>query len=91
MALDTLVMETVGRLAEGGRELSPVAVKAAVQVARTVVQLREDLRGPSLIGEVVIQLRHRRVLLTPDLVERVLGTYARLVLELDIQEINEFG
>ena len=91
MGLDTLVLETVGRAAEAGHDVGPVAAKATVQVARFVIELDGSLAGGGLIAEVQAQLRRRFVLLTRAQVEAVLVAYTRLVVELEIEEVNELG
>jgi hypothetical protein len=91
MGLDTLVMDTTRRLADAGWAVSPVAAKAAIQLARHLVVVEEELSGDALIDAISVRLRRQRVLLTPEHVGRILGAYARLVVELDITETCELG
>lgn len=91
MGLDTLVLDTCQRLEDSGAAVSPVAAKAAIQLARHLVVMDEELVGEDLLAAVSFRLRRQRVLLTPAAVGRVLGAYARLVVELDITETCELG
>jgi hypothetical protein len=91
MGLDTLVLDTCQRLEDSGEVVSPLAAKAAIQLARHLVVMDEELVGEDLLAAVSFRLRRQRVLLTPTAVGRVLGAYARLVVELDITETCELG
>lgn len=89
MGLDSLVWETTATLEEQGRTLSPVVVKATVQVARMAVQVNEDLSGDALVEQVRMSLRARRVILPADVVRAILVAYVLVVGELDILEVSE--
>lgn len=89
--LDSMVRETTHKLATGGVILSPVAVKAAIQMGRALLAASDDLRGDALGELVSAQLRHRRVLLSPALARQVLVAYAAVFLELEVLEVNEFA
>lgn len=91
VGLDALILETCGRLARAGMPMSPMVVKAAVQVAREILHaLDEGPERDELVAQVTQRLRRRYVLLTPAHVSAVLENYGRLVLELDITEVTEF-
>lgn len=89
MGLDSVVWETLEKLEASGLELSPVAVKATVQVARLVVSGPEKLEAEALVDAVTEQLRHRRVILPSQRVREILMAYLAVIAELEIQEINE--
>lgn len=89
MSLDTLVIETIGALAEQGHEMSPMVMKATIQVARQLVVVHEGLAGDALVDEVVLHLRRRHVLLSKRAARAALVAYIRVVAELDVVEISE--
>lgn len=89
--LDSLVRETTQRLAEGGLEMSPTAVKSAIQMGRALLAARDELRGEALGEAVSAQLRHRRVILSPAVAQRVLQAYAAVFVDLEVLEVNEFA
>jgi hypothetical protein len=90
MGLDTLVQETCTLLAEAGIDVSLVAAKAAIQVARSVVQGPDGHEADALISVVTDRLRGCGVLLPSSCVKAVLTTYARVIVNLEVAEINEF-
>ena len=89
MSLDTLVMETISTLAEQRQTLSPMVVKATIQVARRLVVEHEGLAGDALVEQVALHLRHRRVLMPISSVRAALVAYIRVVADLDVVEISE--
>ena len=91
MGLDALVHETCAVLDEEGISVSPVAAKAAIQIARFVVQEPVERDTDGLIRAVAERLRARRVLLPLDVVREILTTYAQVIVVLDVLEINEIG
>lgn len=91
MGLDALVQETCTTLAEDGVDLSLVAVKATIQMARLVVQGPVEREADELVAIVSSRLQARRVIMSPDRVQAVLTTYAQVIIGLDILEINEFA
>ena len=91
MGLDALVHETCATLKEEDIVVSPVAAKAAIQIARFVVQEPTERNTTDLVETVVNRLRARRVVLPADIVLAVLTTYTRVIIVLDVQEINEFA
>ena len=91
MGLDALVHETCAHLEEEGIQVSPVAAKAAIQLARFVIQEPVERDTEALVQEVVDRLRARCVVMPPNLVLAVLTTYARVIVVLDVLEINEFA
>ena len=91
MGLDTLVLETCEQLDGEDWDLSPHVVKAAIQVARWVVEELEDEGVEELVEAVCQRLRCRRVLLSHGHVQAILTAYARVISSLDIAEINELG
>ena len=90
MGLDSVVWETTAKMEERGVELSPVVVKATVQVARATVGGPEGPQGQALVELVTERLHHRRVILPVRTVREILVAYLAVVAELDVQEINEF-
>jgi len=88
-SLDTLVTEVCDRLAADGLKVSAWVAKAAIQSARRVICGQPTLDVEELALRVSAELRHHRVLFVPDMVEEVLVTYVRLVIELDIEEVYE--
>ena len=91
MGLDALVQETRTLLAEDGIDLSLVAVKATIQMARLVVQEPVEREADELVAIVSSRLRDRSVIMPPGRVQSVLTTYAQVIVVLDILEINEFA
>ncbi|MCB9744835.1 MAG: hypothetical protein H6741_03900 [Alphaproteobacteria bacterium] len=89
LSLDTLVEEVRERLEADGLAISARVVKAAIQSARWVICMHEDLDVEELALQVSEELRRHHVLFVPDMVEEVLVTYVRLVIELDIEEVYE--
>ena len=91
MGLDALVHETRASLVAGGENVSLIAVKSAIQLARQVVQEPTDRSTEELVVTVTERLQHRKVILPIDVVRGVLNAYARVIVELEILEINEIG
>lgn len=91
LELDSLVLETRARLGEEGVQMTPTAIKAAIQMGRALLAHRQGLAGEALGEAVSDQLRGRRVLLPPAVAQRVLAAYAAVFLELEVEEVNEFG
>ena len=91
MGLDALVHETCAHLEEEGMAVSPVAAKAAIQIARFVVQEPVERESSELVDTVVDRLRARRVVLPANTVLAILATYTRVIIVLDVLEINEFA
>ena len=91
MGLDALVHETCANLEEEGVMVSPIAAKAAIQIARFVVQEPTERDTSELVGTVVDRLRARRVVMPASTVLAVLTTYTRVIIVLDVLEINEFA
>ena len=87
MSLDTLVMETIHALEIQRQEVSPLVVKATIQVARHLVTVHDGLAGDALVESVVLHLRKRHVLLSRPVARAVLATYVRVVSELEVVEI----
>ena len=91
MGLDALVHETCAHLQEDGLNVSPVAAKAVIQIARFVVQEPIERDTDELVSTVVDRLRARRVVIPASMVLAVLTTYTRVIIVLDVLEINEFA
>ena len=91
MGLDSLVRETCAHLSEEGLEVSPVAAKATIQLARFVVQEPIERDTEALVETIVGRLRARCVVMPANMVLAVLTTYARVIVLLDVLEINEFA
>mgnify|MGYP001359994237 CR=1 FL=1 len=91
MGLDAVVQETVAVLKEEGFEVSLMAAKATIQIARFVVQEPVERDTEALLAAVNERLRARCVLLPTELVREVLATYTQVIVVLDVLEINEFG
>ena len=91
MGLDALVQETVTVLKEEGIEVSLVAAKATIQIARFVIQEPVERDTNGLVLAVQERLRARRVLIPAEIVREVLATYAQVIVVLDVLEVNEFG
>ena len=91
MGLDALVQETVTVLKEVGFDVSLIAAKATIQIARFVVQEPVERDAAALVSAVQDRLRARCVLMTSELVREVLTTYAQVIVVLDVLEINELA
>ncbi len=91
MGLDALVQETCTTLEESGVQISLVAAKAAIQIARFVVQEPVGRDQEELCMEVADRLRSRKVILPVEMVQSVLSAYAEVIVVLEILEINEIG
>ena len=91
MGLDAVVHETCAMLAEEGVDVSPVAAKATIQLARYVVQEPVERDTAAITRVVAERLRARRVVLPVEAVREVLEMYAKVIVALEILEINEFG
>ena len=91
MGLDALVHETVAHMQEEGFTISPFAAKAAIQIARFVVQEPVERNTDELVSTIVDRLQARRVVLPAKTVLAVLTTYAHVIVVLDVLEINEFA
>ncbi len=89
LSLDRIVHELCDLMADDGHPVSPRVAKAAVQSGRHVVCIHDGLRAEELAERVSWELRGSHVLLPPQLVERLLVTYGRLVIELDITSITD--
>lgn len=85
MSFDTVV----ARVARTLGDVSPVVVRAVVQVSRHSVKdvVRVDL--VALADEVAHVLRHERVVVGPTLVARVLRAYVAQVDDLDVVQVSE--
>ena len=91
MGLDAMVHETRSSLVADGTEVSLVAIKSAIQLARQVVQEPVKRSTNELVATVTDRLQHRKVIMPLDVVQKVLNAYARVIVEMDILEINELG
>ena len=91
MGLDALVQETVTVMKEEGVEVSLVAAKTTIQLGRIVVQEPIERDSDELIGAVYRRLRGQRVLIPIEVVQKILATYAQVIVTLDVLEINELG
>ena len=91
MGLDALVHETQSSLAASGTVVSLVAVKSAIQLARQVVQEPVDRSTDELVVAVAERLQQRKVIMPTDVVRTVLNAYAKVIVDLEILEINEIG
>ena len=91
MGLDAMVHETQSSLAAQGVDVSLVAVKSAIQLARQAVQEPVERSTDELVVTVAARLQHRKVIMPMDVVAEVLNAYARVIVEMDILEINEIG
>jgi len=89
LSLDRVVHELCDLMEDDGTPISPRVAKAAVQSGRQIVCRYDGLCADELATRVSLELRRARVLLTPTLVERLLVTYGRLVIELDITSITD--
>ena len=84
MGLDSLVEETCTMLSEAGKDVSLVAAKATIQLARFVDQ-------DELCSEIAARLQRRKVIMSVEHVQAVLLAYAQVIVALDVLEINEIG
>ena len=91
IALDDLVYETCTKLETLGIVLSPYACKAAIQVSRQLMLVGSPAAGVDLEQEVSLRLRQRRVLLDPQLTGEILRAYGRVVMGMQIAEVQETG
>ena len=91
MGLDALVQETVTVMKEEGFDVSLMAAKATIQIARYVVQEPVDRDTSELIEAVTDRLRAQCVLIPVDIVREILAPYAQVIVVLDVLEINELG
>ena len=91
MGLDAVVYETCAYMREDGLDVSPVAAKATIQLARIVVQEPVERDTEALTETIVNRLRTRCVVMSSEMVLAVLTTYARVIVVLDVLEINEFA
>ena len=91
MGLDALVYETRSSLIAEGADVSLVAVKSAIQLARQVVQEPVARSTDELIVTVSDRLQQRKVIMPIDMVRRVMSAYAAVIVELEVLEINEIG
>ncbi len=91
LTLDAMVMETCSALDEAGHEVSPVAVKATIQLARFTVQEPRDRTTDELISDVTQRLRARRVIVPRAVVGEIVRAYAAVFVALEVLEINEVG
>ena len=91
MGLDALVRETCTVLEEDGIVISLVAAKATIQLARRVVQEPVERDQEALCCTISDRLRSRRVLMPVSSVRHVIQVYARVIVSLEILEINEIG
>lgn len=91
MGLDAVVLETCAMLSEEGTEVSPVAAKAAIQLARFVVQEPVERESEALARVVSQRLQARSVVLPVAVVREILEMYAKVIVALDVLEINEIG
>ena len=91
MGLDAVVLETCAMLAEEDIDVSPIAAKAAIQIARFVVQEPVERKSGEIARVVAERLQARSVLLPSSIVKDVLEMYTKVIVALDVLEINEFG
>ncbi len=91
MGLDALVRETCVSLEEDGIVISLIAAKATIQLARRAVQEPQERDQDELCSVISERLRSRRVLMPVPSVSDVIQAYARVIVSLDILEINEIG
>jgi hypothetical protein len=91
MGLDALVRETCVSLEEDGIVISLIAAKATIQLARRTVQEPLERDQDELYSVISDRLRSRRVLMPAPSVRDVIQAYARVIVSLDILEINEIG
>ncbi len=91
MGLDALVRETCAFLEEDGIVISLIAAKATIQLARRTVQEPLERDQDELCSVISDRLRSRRVLMPVPSVRDVIQAYARVIVSLDILEINEIG
>lgn len=91
MGLDAVVLETCAMLAEEDIDVSPIAAKAAIQIARFVVQEPVERKSGEIARVVAERLQARSVLLPSSIVQDVLEMYTKVIVALDVLEINEFG
>jgi len=91
MGLDSLVRETCTVLEEDGVFISLIAAKATIQLARRVVQEPQERGQEELCSAISERLRSRLVLMPVASVRDVIQAYARVIVSLDILEINEIG
>ena len=91
MGLDAVVQETVSVLREEGFDVSLMAAKATIQIARFVVQKPVERDTEALIATVNDRLQAQCVIMPCEVVREILATYAQVIVVLDVLEINEFG
>ena len=84
MGLDAVVLETCAMLAEEGTEVSLVAAKAAIQIARFVVQEPVERESEAFAHVVSQRLQARSVVLPVAVVREVLEMYAKVIVALDV-------
>lgn len=86
VSFDTLV----GRVAKAlAGDVSEPVVRAVIQVARHAVQSASEVDFAALAAEVAENLRQERVLVRPELVQRVLRVYVTQVDDLDVVQVSE--
>lgn len=90
MGLDSLVQEVSAAL-EGHEEVSLMALKSTIQMARLVVQEPIERTPDALYSVVSERLQRRGVLMPANRVESVLAAYANVIVSLEVMEINEIG
>ena len=90
MGLDSIVQEVAAALG-GIDELSLVALKSTIQMARQVVQEPVERTPEALYEAVSERLRRRGVIMPAPRVENVLAAYASVIVSLEVLEINEIG
>lgn len=91
VGLDALIHEACATLTESGCDVSLVAAKATVQIARFVVQEPVERDQDELCIEISRRLRSRKVIMPASRVRQVLTAYAQVIVMLDVLEINEIG
>ena len=90
MGLDSIVQEVAAALG-GIDELSLVALKSTIQMARQVVQEPVERTPEALYKAVSDRLRRRGVLMPATRVANVLAAYASVIVSLEVLGINEIG
>ena len=78
-------------LDEEGVEVSLMAAKATIQLARYVVQEPVERETEALTRVVSERLQARSVVLPVAVVKDILEMYAKVIFALDVLEINEIG
>ena len=78
-------------LKEDGVEVSLIAAKATIQLARFVIQEPVERDTEALARVIAERLQARSVILPAGVVREVLEMYAKVIVALDILEINEIG